>query len=82
MIDFFITYMPWLISAGVIFNNVHIGNRGRNAWLYAIALQSAWVLWSVLSHNWGFIPASIVMFFVNLRNHFKWTREAANADRS
>lgn len=77
MLEIALKYIPWIISASTIVAVIIQGNMHPKAWLITIANQSLWLLWIVLSQEWGFLPLNAAMWVVAIRNHIKWTRLAA-----
>ena len=67
-----IAYMPWLLSAITIWMTVLAGNKHRSAWLVGLLAQAGWLLWIVVSGNYGFLPMNVALWIVYARNHFKW----------
>lgn len=70
-----ITYLPWLLSAITIWMTLLAGNLHKSAWLVGLGNQLLWLIWIVLSANWGFIPLNIALWIVYGRNHLKWQKD-------
>jgi hypothetical protein len=69
-----ILYVPWLLSAISLYHMFLAGNIHRYTWLVALTNQAFWLIWIVVSANWGLLPLNIGMWIVCTRNHFKWRR--------
>ena len=63
-----------LLSAGGITLTMLVGMKYWWAWLYALVLNVAWCVYSVVTKQYGFLLASAVYFFVYWRNMVKWRR--------
>jgi hypothetical protein len=70
-------YLPWLLSAITIWMTLLAGNLHRNAWLVGLGNQLLWLIWIVVAGTWGLIPLNIALWVVYARNHWKWSRPAA-----
>lgn len=79
--DMVATYMPWLLSAITIWFNILAGNKHRGAWGIAMTGQLGWLLWIVVTANWGFLPMNIALWVVYARNHWKWVSEPEGAQQ-
>jgi hypothetical protein len=64
--------LPWLLSCITITMMVMAGNEHRKAWLLALVGQAIWLVWIILSKNWGLLPMNIALWVVYGRNHLKW----------
>jgi len=67
------TALPWLMSALTILLTVLAGNKHRSSWIVGIISQSIWVVWIILTGEWGFAPMSAFLIALYARNHWKWT---------
>lgn len=70
-----IVAMPWFMSAVTLWQTLLAGNKHPNAWLIGLFNQLLWLVWIVLSKNWGLLPMNIGMWVLFYRNHVKWTKE-------
>lgn len=75
MKQFVIIYLPWVLSGITIWMNILAGNLHKNAWFIGLFGQVLWLIWIVLSENWGFIPLNITLWIIYFRNHLKWNRK-------
>jgi hypothetical protein len=71
----FVNYMPWLLSAMSIWQTIWAGNLNRNTWVLGLFNQMLWLIWIILSKNWGLLPMNIAMWIVYVRNHRKWRKQ-------
>lgn len=77
MVDFIVSYLPWLLSAITIYTMILAGNKRRGAWVVGLVNQLLWAIWIVLSGSWGLIPMNAALWIVYIRNYLKWTEEEA-----
>lgn len=72
-----------VLAAGALFTAWQVGNRQRVGFLLALGLQAGWIVYSVISKQWGFLVSSIIFAGMNVRNWRKWKRldEAEEAER-
>ena len=76
------TFLPWILSALTIWMTLLAGNMHRSAWLVGLANQALWLLWMIVSENWGLIPLNIALWIVYTRNHLKWKTKACDRTTS
>ena len=72
MKEIIINYLPWMLSAITVWMNILAGNLHKNAWLLGLIGQVLWLIWILVSQNWGFIPLNITLWVIYFRNHNKW----------
>ena len=72
MISIIKDYLPWVLSCITIYITILTGNKDKYAWLLGILNQVLWLVWIIVTKNWGLIPMNIALFVINIRNHFKW----------
>lgn len=72
MLENFVKYAPWLMSAITIYMTVLAGNKHKHAWLVGLVNQALWLGWIVASQTWGLLPMNIALWIVYYRNHRKW----------
>lgn len=48
------------------------GNKHRATWIVGIVSQSLWLVWIMLTGQWGFLPMSVFLVGIYARNHLKW----------
>ena len=72
---YFIVILPWIISTIGIYVAWEIGNKRRWIFLVKVGNQTLWIVWIIISENWGFMPMGVAFTVIYLRNHFKWIKE-------
>lgn len=65
-------YLPWLLSAITIWMTVLAGNLHPKAWLVGLVNQALWLAWIIAAQAYGLIPLNLVLWYVYIRNHYKW----------
>ena len=66
------TYLPWLLSALSIWMTLLAGNKHPRTWLVGLVNQVLWLVWILVTENWGLLPLNGVLWVVYARNHLKW----------
>lgn len=72
MKEIIITYLPYILSGNTIYMMLLAGNQKKNAWAFGLAGQLLWLVWIVLTKNWGLLPMNIALWIVYGRNYLKW----------
>lgn len=75
MVQWIVSYLPWLLSLISIWMTVMAGNKHPNAWLIGLGNQLLWLVWILCANAWGFIPLNAMLWIAYGRNHLKWKRE-------
>lgn len=65
-------YWSWILSPVSLIAFWQVGNRHRWAFLLMTVGELLWVGWAVLTHQWGFIPASVIWAGIAFRNWVRW----------
>lgn len=68
-------YLPWFMSAIIIWQVLLAGNQWRYAWLVGLFNQSLWLTWIMVSGAYGLLPMNMALWIVYTRNHIKWTKK-------
>ena len=64
--------LPWVLSALTIYINVLAGNKHRHTWVLGLFAQALWAVWIIASETWGLLPLNAALWYVYIRNHYKW----------
>lgn len=70
--------LPWLISGLSILSTILQGNLWKNVWLLNFGVQIIYLIWIFETQNYGFLPLTIVLMVLYIRNHFKWSKNEHN----
>ncbi len=76
MKEFILVYLPWLMSCVNLMCTFLDGKKYRYSPLIKAINQINWFTWIYLSQNWGFMPLTIVVTVLYIRNHFLWTKKS------
>lgn len=69
-------YWSYVLTALGVLGLLLAGSRKRVGWALGLAAQPLWVLYAVMTHQWGFIISAVIYGGVYLRNWLRWRREA------
>ena len=61
-------YLAWILSATSIYSTYMQGNGGAYGWKLGVINSCLWILYTILTFQWGLIPLNIFMLAVNVRN--------------
>jgi hypothetical protein len=53
-----------------------IGSRRKEGWLLATFVNIPWVVYAIISRQWGFIVSATVYIFLDLRNFVNWSKSS------
>lgn len=56
------------------------GSGRRSAWIVGLAVQTLWVAYGMLSHQWGFIASACAYAIVIGRNLARWKPAEESTD--
>lgn len=68
-------WWSWLLTAVGITGFILAGKKIWWAWYFNIACQALWFTYSFVSHQTGFLVASVLYTIVFTRNAIAWTKE-------
>ena len=66
--------LPWIMSCITIYCIWRQGDKWKWVWLLTLANQALWFTWIFLSKSYGLLPMTIVITFLSVRNHLKWSK--------
>lgn len=72
---------PWVLSAETIVMMYMTGNKNKNGWLLGIFLQILWFIYIFIAKVWGFLPITIAMCGITIRNYYLWDKEDGEQKR-
>lgn len=70
-----------ILAVMSLIGSYYIGNKAVWVWLYMLFTQMLWLLFGLITEQYGFILSGVGFGAMNLRNYFKWKREALIAQR-
>jgi len=65
-------WWSWLLTIPQLFAYWQIGNLQRWAWLVAFAVDVLWVVYSLLTAQYGFLTSAVLFGLLALRNWRRW----------
>lgn len=72
--EIIVVYLPWLMSVITIYMTYIAGNRNAFAWVLGLGNQAFWLIWIVVSKNWGLLPMCLTLSVLYIRNYYKWIK--------
>lgn len=72
-------YWSYILAIVGIFGLYLAGNKVKWAWLIGAAAQVLWIIYGIVTKQYGFILSAVAYAWVYLRNHFKWNQGADHA---
>jgi hypothetical protein len=75
LIDLIVVVLPWILSVTTLWITFITGNKHPRTWFLGLINQALWLVWILLSKNWGLIPLNVGLWIIYYRNHRKWTSE-------
>lgn len=70
-------WWSWLLAAIGILGLYLAGKRLAVGWLVGVLAQVPWLVYAVVTRQWGFIATAVAYGAVYTRNFLRWRREAA-----
>jgi hypothetical protein len=74
-------YWSWLLTIVGVTGFILAGRKIWYAWYVNIGCQGLWFTYAIVSHQYGFIAASIVYVVVFSKNAYEWTKEHKSKGR-
>lgn len=68
-------WWSWLLTAVGVIGFILAGRKVWWAWYVNIGCQALWLAYALVTHQYGFIVASVVYTVVFTKNAISWTRE-------
>ena len=66
------TFLSWVGNILIVIGLWRVGSKDRNAFLFSIAGETCWIVWSALTGNWALTFICVVFNLLALRNYIKW----------
>ncbi len=70
-------WWSWSLAAIGITGLWLAGSEHKSGWIVGILVQSLWIVYAVMTRQWGFIASAIAYGAVNTRNLVRWMRRDA-----
>ena len=65
---------PWLLSAMTCAMLWLMGSRSKWGPRIGLASQPLWIVYCILTHQWGLLPGVVVYTFIQARNLLRWEK--------
>lgn len=68
-------WWSWLLMAVGVTGLFLAGKKRKVGWMIGIGVQLLWIMYAIVSKQWGFIMSALVYGAVNTINWRRWRRE-------
>lgn len=72
-------WWSWLLTAVGIAGLAFAGSKRKVGWALGLYVQVLWVIYAIVSQQYGFVVSAFAFGFAYARNWFKWSREEREA---
>jgi len=72
----------WVLTAVGVFGLFLAGRRVWWAWFVGLGAQSLWLIYAIVTDQWGFIVSAFAYGWVYAKNGIAWTRDRPRRDKS
>jgi len=66
--------MPYVLSVNTMFSMHYVGKLRTIGWALQLGGQFGWLLWMVVSQNFGFLLLNAFMWYVIIKNLLAWRK--------
>jgi hypothetical protein len=82
MTDFQVVGLVWSIALSVIgLGGLYlVGNKSQVGFVIGLSVQVLWIIFALVTYQWGFILSALGYGAMNLRNLLKWRAEKRKAE--
>ena len=70
-----VTLLTWLLSIMSVAMLWLMGNKSRWGPILGLVNQAAWIIYEVITHQWGLMAGTLCYTVVHIRNIIKWSKE-------
>jgi|WetSurMetagenome_2_1015567.scaffolds.fasta_scaffold907111_1 hypothetical protein len=67
--------LAWVLSFTSAIMLWMMGNKNKYAPLVGIGNQVLWIVYTVVTKQYGLIPGVLIYLIVHIRNYIKWNRK-------
>lgn len=78
MIEWSIRYGSYILTPPGLIGMWLVGRKMTSGWIMSLVTQALWLVYAVITRQWGFVPAVAGYSFVYQKNLRSWIR----ADRT
>lgn len=69
------TWVPWLLATGNVSSAWLSGRRNKWGWALLVLTQLAFIVYAILTMQYGFLLQNLAMMAIGVYNYVVWTRE-------
>lgn len=73
-----VSWLEWLIDGLGITSSWLLAHRHRSGWLFSLAVQVIWVPVAIITHQWAFLPMSLLYGVNGVHGWLEWRSEKAS----
>jgi hypothetical protein len=70
-------YWSWLLAILGVSGMYFVGKKTVWGWLVLLANEVIWVIYALITQQYGFIAMAIAYAFVYIKSYLEWRREDA-----
>ena len=68
-------WWPWLLTTVGVVGLLLAGRKVKWAWLVGLSAQGLWLVYAIVTGQWGFVGSALAYGYVYARNAWLWMRE-------
>jgi len=65
-------WWSWVLSAVGVVGLIFAGSKLKIGWAIGLFAQVLWIIYALVSHQWGFLVSAFAYGYVYARNWWKW----------
>jgi hypothetical protein len=75
-----IQYWSWILAVIGVIGIYFVGRKNRWAWLWLIFNECFWIVYAVITDQYGFILAAVAYSAVYIKSFLHWRREESEEE--
>lgn len=68
-------WWSWILTLFGVMGMYLAGRKNKYGWLIGIGSQFLWITFAIVTHQYGFIVASIIYGSIYAKNYVQWNKE-------
>jgi hypothetical protein len=69
-----IVILPYVLSINTMISMTLVGRLKVSGWVFQLVGQVGWLIWMVVSQNYGFLLLNAFMWYVIIKNIYVWRK--------